>query len=61
MTITVTWNTQPETTTTYTVLAGDVNGVVKGDVVVKFHGSKGGESAKDWEITRANTKSISYS
>lgn len=62
ITVTVEWNTTPASVTTYTIAEADAATLVKGDVAVKFKGTKAGDSAaKDWEITRANARAISYS
>lgn len=61
ITVVVEWNTSPSSTTTYTIAEADLATLDKGDIVVKFKGTKAGDgSAKDWEITRANTRAISY-
>jgi hypothetical protein len=59
ITITVTWD--DGSAETYTVASTDAATLVKGDAVVKFHGTKSGDTnAKDWELTRTHIKKISY-
>lgn len=61
ITVTVEWDTTPASTTTYVIAEANAGTLVKGDVLVKFKGTKAGEgSAKDWELTRANIRAISY-
>jgi hypothetical protein len=60
VTVKVTWT--DGSTSTYVVAEADVPNIVKGEIFVSLKGKKDGEStAKDYEITRANTKDISYS
>jgi len=61
ITVTVVWAGSPTSTDTYVIASGDASTLEKGEVVVKFKGKKNGEStAKDYEITRANAREISY-
>jgi len=61
ITVTVRWNTSPTSTSTYVIASGDASSLVKGDIYVKLHGKKDGEStAQDHEITRENTLDIAY-
>lgn len=52
------------TTESFLVAAADAPNIVKGDVVVKFKGRKTSGTpdgaAKDYELTRAQIKRISY-